>query len=193
MAQIKKNIVTQGMSGMLGDTLVFRVKDGKTIVATAPQPTEKEPTESQKRQRTRFQEAVLYAKNALLDETQKGLYSEKAESLEGQSAYNVAVADFMHAPDIQEIDLDGYTGQVNDTILVKVTDDFKVQKVTIGIYNQDSSLVEEGEAELQANGVSWLYTATAENADINGDKIVIRAYDIPGNVTEEEKSPGAVN
>jgi len=36
-----------------------------------------------------------------------------------------------------------------------------------------------------AGGSLWKFTATAVNADISGDKIVIRVSDVPGNLTEE--------
>ena len=35
MSRVRKNVVTHGLSGKV-DTLVFRQRNGKTIVATAP-------------------------------------------------------------------------------------------------------------------------------------------------------------
>ena len=185
MAEVKKNILTKGLSGMLDDTIVFRVVGSRTIVASAPTPSEKEPTPGQAAHRLRFQQAILYAKGALLDEEQRAAYEEAASHRERQSSYNVAVADFMKAPDIQEIDISAYTGQVGDPIRVRVTDDFKVAKVSVAIYNSDGNAVEEGDAEVQ-DGLHWVYTATSMNMSLVGDKIVVKAYDLPGNVTEQE-------
>jgi hypothetical protein len=90
----------------------------------------------------------------------------------------------MHAPDIKAVDVSRYTGKVGDTIEVEATDDFRVSVVKVAIYNADGSIVESGDTQ-QVNEAKWLYTATAENASLDGDKIVIRAYDLPGNVSEK--------
>lgn len=182
MAQSKNNVVTHGMSGMLGKQLVFRQRGGKTIVATPPQTTKK-ATEQQLQQRKRFQRAVLYGQSALADPETKVLY----DSVKGKVAFNVAVADFLHAPDIESIDLTGYTGQPNDKIAVTVIDDFMVKQVAVSIINEDGSLVEEGNAEPDAKGYVWIYTATRVNDSLDGDRIEIIASDMPGNISREEQ------
>jgi hypothetical protein len=57
----------------------------------------------------------------------KAAYAAKAKK--GWTAYNAAVADFLNAPDIDTIDLSGYTGQPGDPIRIIVTDDYKVQEL----------------------------------------------------------------
>jgi hypothetical protein len=52
-----------------------------------------------------------------------------AKAKKGRTAFNTAVADFLNAPDIDTIDLSGYTGQPGDLIRITVTDDYKVQEV----------------------------------------------------------------
>ena len=37
------------------------------------------------------------------------------------------------------------------------------------------------------NEIDWLYTATTENSRLEGDKIVVRMSDKPGNITEQEQ------
>lgn len=88
------------------------------------------------------------------------------------------------APKIKEVDLNNYTGQPGSTIRIRAIDDFKVKSVSVTITNDDGSLVEKGNAAISSNGVDWIFTATANNANLSGDKIVIRASDIPGNITE---------
>ena len=61
MAQSKNNIITHRLSGKVGDLLVFRNRAGKTIVAFTPRARTGEPSDGQKRQQKRFQEAVVYA------------------------------------------------------------------------------------------------------------------------------------
>ena len=55
------------------------------------------------------------------------------------------------------------------------------------IINADESLVEEGDAVLQPNALDWVYAATAENLSLDGDRILVQAMDLPGNVTEQEQ------
>ncbi len=185
MSKVGNNIVTQGLSGMLGNQLVFRMRGSQTYVAKAPVKKEHEKTEAQIEHQRHFQEAILYAKGAIATPEMKEAY--KAAAGENQSAYNVAVADFMNAPHIDEINISQYTGQPGSFILIRAVDDFQVAEVTIAIYNPDGSLVEQGNAIAEAGGSLWKYTATAINSDLTGDKIVIRVSDVPGNLTEENR------
>ena len=186
MARVDKNVVTQGLSGKVG-TLVFRQRDGKTIATVAVDEWTHEGTPAQHVRRTKFQRAVLYGQTVNADPAAKETYKAAAEP--GQSAYNVALADFMNAPDISEIDVSGYTGLPGQRIRIQVTDDFKVRSVALKIENEDGTLVEEGNAELdEATGIDWLYTTTAENTSLINDKITITAMDIPDNLSVEQRT-----
>jgi hypothetical protein len=180
MGESKNNLATEGLSGQVGN-LVFRRRkgDGKVFVSVHPSAHEGEPSEAQQKVNSKFQEAVIYGKSVIADPATKALYSEKASV--GQSAYNVAVADFFNAPDIKEVDLSAYTGEVGSTIKVKVIDDFKVVKVQVQIAGVDGTLIETGEAVLQADGLYWMYTATQKNEAPTGDKITVTAWDMPNN------------
>lgn len=184
MAVSHNNIVTHGLSGMVGDMLVFRQRGGKTIVSNAPKASDKPPTDKQETIRTRFQQAIIYGKTAIADATTKEAYASQAK--EGQSAFNVAVADFFNAPSISHVDVSKYHGKPKDTIHVRVTDDFMVKGVHVKIENSDGSLVEEGDAVIDSNGLDYLYTATTDNKELAGDKITITATDTPDNVSVSE-------
>ncbi|WP_243350202.1 hypothetical protein [Parabacteroides sp. FAFU027] len=186
MAESKNNVLTHGLSGKVGDLIVFRQRGDKTFVSAKPRERSGEMTDAQKAQQARFQEAAIYGKSALQNEALKKQYQDAAG--DGKTPYNVAVADFLKAPNIKEIDLTEYTGKVGDKITVSVTDDFKVTGVTVSIYNADGSVVENGTAELDLLKNKWIFTATAENASLDGDKIVVTASDLPGNVTEKNES-----
>ncbi len=179
MAKSKNNVVTHGLSGTIGDMLIFRQKGGKTIVATKSEKPRKLP-EIQKEQMRRFQHAALYAKAAQVSEEYKSAATKE------KTAYIIAVADFLKAPSIEQVDLSAYTGQPGNTIRIRVIDDFAVKTVIVRITNGDGSLVEEGEAHPDAINFEWIYTATASNSSLDGDKIEIFASDTPGNVTQEE-------
>ena len=185
MATSKNNVLTHGLSGTVGDLLVFRNKGGKVIVANKPKERTSEYTEGEKAHQQLFQRATLYGKSVLADPTKKAAYNSAAK--DGQSAYNVAVADYFSAPDIKEVDLSAYTGAVGSTIKIKAIDDFKVAKVFVRIATTDGSLIEEGNAVLQADGLYWLYTATQLNNSPTGDKITVTAWDLPNNSAVKEK------
>jgi hypothetical protein len=186
MAKSKNNVITHGLSGTIGDMLVFRQRAGETIVAKRP--THIAPaSEKQIAQRIRFQQATVYAETALATPELKERYKEEAKKRKGVTAYNVAVADFFHAPDIDTIDLSGYTGTSDDQIRIIATDDFAVQSVHVSINTMDGELVEEGYAENTAGNL-WIYKTTAENESLTGTKFVITASDIPGNIATEEMS-----
>ena len=187
MALVNNNLITKGLSGTLGRTLVFRKVGDKTVVSTVPTTT-KAPTEAQQNQRERFQQAVLYAKAQMADPDTKADYEALAKGAGQPNAYNVAVADFFNAPDIAEVDLSNYTGKIADTIRVKVTDDFKVKTVSVEIRDAAGTLVERGNATMQVNKLDWVFTATVANASLSGDRITIKAVDMPGNETTEEQT-----
>jgi hypothetical protein len=182
MAKQSNNVVTHGISGKIGDLLVFRVRDGKTVVSKVPQ-KRKFDSEKQKGQQRKFQRAVLYARSSFADPETAEAYKKAAKK--GQTGYNVAVADFFHAPDIQNVDVSGYTGQPGDIIRIEVSDNFMVKEVNVSITNADGSLVEEGAATPDAAGYLWIYTATAANSSLEGDRIEISASDLPGNVSQD--------
>jgi hypothetical protein len=185
MAKVGDNIVTTGLRGKLGNLIVFRNRGGKTIVAKAPGERNTEWSEAQKKHRLKFQEAVLYAKHAMAVPATKEAYQASAE--EDETAYNVAVADFLNAPHINEIDVSHYTGQPGSYIQVRAVDDFEVKEVTVSIQDSDGTVVENGAAVLQEGSSWWRYVATAANESLRGDKIIIRVSDVPGNLSEEEK------
>jgi hypothetical protein len=184
MAQSKDNIITHGLSGKVGNILVFSQRNGKTYVSKVPKQSTKEPTAGQVAHQQKFQLAIIYGKSAIANPATKAEYEAEAEI--DESAFNVAVADMLQAPEIDSIDLSGYTGKVGEKIVIIATDDFKVTSVTVNISNADGTLVEEGAAVLGNSGVDWVYTTTAVNASLAGDKITVEASDLPGNVSDKQ-------
>jgi hypothetical protein len=49
----------------------------------------------------------------------------------------VAVADWFHTPEVGEVDVSRYTGEVGEIIRAKVTDDVQVTRVNIVITTED--------------------------------------------------------
>jgi hypothetical protein len=182
MARQKGNVVTHRLSGKIGDLLVFRQRAGSTVVAKTPAVSNK-TTEAQRAQRRKFQRAVLYAGGVAADPELSDAYAGKTKP--GQTFRNLAVADYLHAPDIEVIDLSGYHGKPGDVIRIEAIDDFAVREVKVVITNPDGTPVEEGFAKPGIAGYEWLYTATATNDDLSGDRIEVFASDTPGNISEK--------
>jgi hypothetical protein len=181
MSKVAKNIVTHGLSGKLDDLIVFRQRAGKTIVAAKPSKMAN-PTDVQLQHREHFQEAVIYAKGVLADPQKKEAYEPSATN--GRSVYNVALADFLKAPKIEEIDISDYTGQPGGVIRVRAIDDFKVAEVSVNITTPDGTEIEQGLAVQDTNLLDWIYTATTTNNLIQGNKIVVLVSDVPGGQAE---------
>jgi hypothetical protein len=159
-------------------------------VAKRPQ-APKTQSEKQKEHRQEFRQAVLYAQSAVASPETQEVYKAAAATKKGRTPFNIAVADYFHAPEIHRIDLSDYTGQPGDTIRIEVSDDTLVKMVAVSITNADGSLVEEGEAQSDASGHLWTYTATEVNDNTEGDKITVFVKDLPENITQEEQTLSA--
>ncbi len=185
MAKVGKNIIIEGLSGSLGDQLVIKMgKGGQTIISTMPKfPEGRQFTEAQTAQQQRFGEAVAYAKDASKKEP---AYPAKAAGT-AQSAYNVAMADFLHPPEIVEVDVSAYSGKAGETIRARVQDDVKVKEVKVVIASDQDQLIEQG-AATPGDGLWWNYTTTI-NATSGNVKVIVHAWDLPGH--EVSKAAGS--
>jgi len=183
MAESKNNLVTNGLSGKLGKNLVFVQRMGKTIVRQAPSKVTKQRSEVQQQHFNRFRLAVLYAKKALADSSIKEAYAKAAKP--GQTAQNVAVADFLQSPHITHVNTSGYKGHTGDTIVINAIDDFGVVAVKVSILTGNDVVLEEGNAIQSANATEWVYTAVQDNPAVQGSRIIIQAFDLPDNMTEQ--------
>ena len=144
-------------------------------MAVKPTLTERELTEAQKKQQRKFREGSRYARQAIQDPAVRAAYEQRSK--DGQTAYNVAMADYLNLPDIAELDLAGYTGGRGQRVVIQAIDDHLVADVQVAIYNQAGNLVEQGAAELADNGIDWVYTTQKANGQAKGSKLVVRASD----------------
>ncbi|HLK97310.1 MAG TPA: hypothetical protein VK364_06045 [Hymenobacter sp.] len=179
------NALTQGLSGKVSG-LVFRQNaNGSVSVGDAPRPSTKAPSADTLARRQRFQQAAFYGRAIQQDPAVKAAY-ETALDANTTSAYTVAVADYLNAPDIRQVDFSAYRGQIGDVILVQATDDFALAQVRVQIQNPDGTLVEEGTATPDPDGFTFRYVTTAANAALAGDKITVTVTDRPGNLTTQQ-------
>lgn len=180
MAKIRKNIIIQGFSGSLGEQLVIKQdKAGRTILAVPPTfDPDRSFSEAQLQRQEYFREAAAYAKDAKGQEE----YVTKAEGTP-QSSYNVAMADWFHAPEVGEIDASAWSGGASQVIRIRATDNVKVTQVTVLITDGGGNVLEQGNA-VEADGSWWTYTTQA--ATPGASRIVASARDLPGNIAQLE-------
>ena len=96
MAKIKGNIVTEGLSGKVGQ-LVFRKRRGKTT-AYVLSPSKKTATPKQEESRLRFAAAVTQARQALQNPAELKRFEQLAVKTGKESAYSAAISWFMGQP-----------------------------------------------------------------------------------------------
>ncbi len=101
MATLANNLLTKGISGTFGKTIVFKQWRNKTIIANYSVPTKKQ-SETQKANRTKFRDAAKWAKATLKDPERKAYYQKKAQKLGLPNAYTAAITDYMRKPLVEK-------------------------------------------------------------------------------------------
>lgn len=91
MALSKNNVVVKGLAGKLGKDVVFRTRGDKTFISKYPDMSNVVPTEEQLKFKSKFGEAVAYARSIINDPKKKAAF--KVE--EGKSVYHSAIREFM--------------------------------------------------------------------------------------------------
>ena len=184
MAKMKDNNATHGIRGKVNQ-LVYSQRNGETVVSKPPIRTAPY-SEAQQNIVSTFKQAVLYARSILQDAAIRLAYKKKTKR--GQSAFNLAIADYFKAPVIVSVDLGQLANQIGSKIRAMVTDNFRVETVKVKIQKSNGALIEEGDAVLQADGLNWQYTTTTADANSAGNKVSIIATDLPGNSIAEQKT-----
>jgi len=124
-----------------------------------------------------LREATTYANFA---QTQKS-YINKARG-KGVTAYYTALADWFCAAKVLEIDVDGWTGKIGQTIHVKARDNVKVARVSVVIRDAEENVLEMGEAVQSETGSAWWnYTTKSLVTMIPFPIVEATAQDLAGN------------
>jgi hypothetical protein len=185
MGKNRKNDLTLGISGRVGKMIGFRQVGDETEVFRRPGKRTKPLTPDQLAHHERFINASYYAKSVIADPVKKAVYDAKRTGR--VHAYNMALSDFIKAPEIKLIDTTVYHGQAGNSIVIRAIDDFKVATVKVSIMDANGVLLEQGGAVLLPGDVDWLYTTTVVNPQLTGSKIICTASDLPGNEAKMEK------
>jgi len=170
MARVRTNVIVEGLSGKLGDQLVFRhLRDGRTIVCAKPDFSRRVLSKDQKAHHERFRAAAAYARQASINQP---TYAKLAAGTV-KNAYNLALGDWFHPPVIHNIE------KREGKILVQASDDVYVASLRVMIVDGTGSVLEQGDA-IQLEGDLWEYQPVAEG------RVVAEARDLAGNVVRKE-------
>ena len=181
MARSTNNELLKGLKGQLGKELVIKQYGDKIVVSSFPNMEDVNPSPLQRLKRTRFAEAMAYAKQQIANEESYNLYSTLSTS--SRRPLNVAMADFLKAPVVKSINVSEYNGVPLGQIQIEATDDFQVERVTVALGFEGKEPVEVGEAVLQTDGL-WAYLVKEVHSPTERFIIRVQAYDRPGNIGE---------
>ena len=177
MAKAKLHPVLEELRGQLGD-LVFKKYGDRIVVSRKPNFEGVEWSEAQQAARSRFGEAVAYARQAKTHP----VYERKAAD-EGRSAYHVALADRLRPPEVMTIDLSGWTGAAGETVRAQARDEVKVETVWFAVIGQDGAVLDGGAGVEEPGGGWWAYETQTPHPGGQG-RVVVAARDLAGNQTE---------
>ena len=176
MPKIKLNPAISSISGSLGDIVFRRAGNGYVIICRKPDMSHVVHSPAQLAHQQRFRLAVHYAKGVFSDPERSCPYRQA-----GGSVYQRALADYMHPPVVEALDLTGYTGRPGDPLLVRARDDFEVVAVQLCLLDAAGTEIEQGPALRDPAGGNWLYLAHAPVAPGSLVRVRATATDRPGN------------
>jgi hypothetical protein len=158
--------------------VVSKTHSGRTIIAQKPS---FDPRVKFSGRKNSMQEDVRHAVTYAEFAHEQPLYQCKAVGTLN-TAYNLAVADFLGKPEVLDIDIRGWNSKAGQTILIKAMDNFLVLRVRLVIWDGET-IYEEGEAEQsQLDDLVWKYTTQTPVVRQPGMYLDAFAYDLPGNV-----------
>ncbi len=176
-----KSLLTAGLRGTVGGTLVFRKMNGETVVSVVPEKSSKEPSEKQLAQRGRFRLASLYAQRTMSDPVLLEEYLVAAGRKGYPSARSLMIADYFRLPEILSMNVNIQPDGIDLEALV--VDYMRVQSVTVSIKNPEGLVLETGNCSLSADQQTWTYPVQVAENLVAGVNIEFGATDLPGNVT----------
>ena len=181
MALSEQNVITAGIYGRIGN-LIFRRWNNKSVVSAAPNYSKRKWSKAQTDNRMRFRDAMAFAKEAMKDPVKRAYYRKKAKQM--QTAWNVAVQEYMMKPEINDIDISGYKGRKGNMVLVKMRNDFRVAAAIITILSAQGIVIESGQAVRIPGSSTWVYKSRESNPSPEGGRVVVRVGDVRGLTTQ---------
>lgn len=179
MANIYRNIYMRGLNE--GEQAVYcTTHSGKTIFVNGYRSDGNWKYMSMsipKRHPAAIRAAAMYASFAKTQDVYIALECET-----GVSAYTHAIADWFGTPKVLEINIDGWTGHIGQTIRVKARDNIMVAAVTVVIRDAQKNFLEMGEAVQPEAGSRWWNYRTQTRVNMSPFPTVAAIIqDLPGN------------
>ena len=176
MAKVILNGPATGFRGKIGNLIFRQMPNGTIVVSSAPpkltgrhkKRAKLKRSPKQKAHNSHFQDGVWYAKAA---QTQP-VYAELAAVRPMNTAYSLALGDYLKPPVIHRIERD------EGCIRVEASDNIRVTRVQVTVLGQDGGVLEKGEA-VRGDGDWWEYASRAA-----GKTVIAEAWDLPGNLTK---------
>ncbi|GAO45394.1 hypothetical protein [Flavihumibacter petaseus] len=151
----------------------------KTIVSAAPRSWKRTIlTPKELAVRVAFMKAIRYVRRVKADPEMRAWYIQANGG--NRSVTRTAFNDMMFGPELSDLRMEGYDGGGGQNLVVKAEDNFRVWRVVFALYAADGSLLETGEAVCRYV-FHWVYTTQKTNPLLQGMKIRVIAWDLPGN------------
>jgi hypothetical protein len=181
MAKVSSNVVLHGASGQIGRQIVVHQTDHGIVLGVMPgsRPDAK-VTPKQLTWREQFAHAVGYAKGAKDRPEYKPLAASRH-----YSTFCVATADFLHPPEIVDVDLSHYNGKAGDPIQVRAIDDVQVTEVSLAILTDQSVLVDKGALKRDPIDKTLWHFEASKDAGVVHVKLIVDAADLPGHIAQK--------
>jgi hypothetical protein len=178
-----KNLYSELLKGhgKVNSEFYIRVVNGKSYMSQMPLKGRRTGAVPQK-ECTRFKEATLYAITIPANPALLELYKAKASGF--NSAYTMAIADFMKPPVIGTVAYRKYHGRPGDAIRIRVKNIIRVKMVSVTVIDPEGIQVEAGDAFPAGSG--WVYQVVNLNNTLRGTVLQIKVQDFPGNLVTRE-------
>jgi hypothetical protein len=188
MAHSRHNVITRTYSGKIGK--VCLQQDG--VIRSLPEKSPKNWSKKQVEHLTRFEQAKEYGRRAVADPMLSEHYAAFRKrwrrKLKNTGVYQLAIRDFMHTPEIHEASFEQTGENAGGLIRITAMDKFRISRVGVSLLSPGGVLLEEGMASSGTEHVFFKYVILDPALMKPGTTCMVRAWDIPGNVTEKKFS-----
>jgi hypothetical protein len=177
MTKVFYNGSIANFRGRIGNLIFRQLPDGTTVVSQAPpretgrrkKRAKEKRSPRQKAHNESVSDAAAYWRG-------KGkeypIYAELAAATVMRTAYNFALSDWFHPPEIHHVERRG------GSILVEATDNVMVAGVQVTVLDEEGRVLEKGDG-IRGEGNLWEFASQVE-----GKTIVAEAWDLPGHKTK---------
>ncbi|MBT1704389.1 hypothetical protein [Chryseosolibacter indicus] len=172
MGKIKGHSLIKEVRGRIGKDMYLRKSGRNTIVSRKG--IVRRSSEGQQANRERFAQAALHARTMLIGPELNRAYTIMG-MLQGITAKNAAISDFLRQPEIDSIETENYKGNIGDTLFIMDKHVLKLNEVEVTIIAPDGTLIEQGSAVPW--NLHWKYNATVQRFLLPGTRITVTGID----------------